>query len=65
MPKTYYDQGDAIKGEKIIAKGRRFSDPKAIEFSSRHHGTQYTITRGGFCVIDRPVKSVRERKIKS
>lgn len=56
-----FDAGDAIKGDKVIAKARKSSKMKLINYTSSHKGIEYILTGSVFCVIDKAIKSVREK----
>lgn len=58
---TYYGLGDALKADKIAVRARDIDKARYGEGSHRDR-IQFTKLRGSaFCVIELPLKSVRER----
>jgi hypothetical protein len=58
---TYYGLGDALKADRIFVSARDIGEVRYGEGSHRDR-IQFTKLRGSaFCVIELPLKSVRER----
>lgn len=62
MPyKVYYERGDALRADRIAVQARDIDRIRVVEGSGRHR-IQSTILRdSAFCIIELPLKSVRER----
>ena len=58
---TYYGYGDAIKGERIVARTRKIGKSKLIQYSGQHKGTELKLEKEAFCVIDREIQPVRNK----
>lgn len=62
---TYYNPGDALKGDRIAVEARDIDDP-IIRKGSHSHKIQSTKLRGSaFCVIEQPLRAVDALKRKS
>jgi len=49
--------GDAVKGEKLVAIGRKISKPIIISATARHRAQQaYIYGTPAKCYIDKPIK---------
>jgi len=59
---TYYNKGDAIEGERIIAETQKIGKKEIIQKSKQHRGTRLKLEKWAFCVIDRPVVPIRNKK---
>ena len=59
---TYFEEGDELKADKIIARARRVKEKKLVHHTSKDQGTQVSLVGSAYCVIDLPIRSVRERK---
>ncbi|MBM4462627.1 MAG: hypothetical protein FJ012_04700 [Chloroflexi bacterium] len=65
MAKEYNDAGDALRGERIAVEARDIDKIRYKEGGSGKHGIQFTKLRdSAYCVIEIPLKAVRERKSK-
>jgi hypothetical protein len=54
--------GDAIRGEKVIAKARAVGRPQLIQFSGRHKGSQIVLRDTVYCVISIPLKGIANKR---
>ncbi|MBN2356637.1 hypothetical protein JXO59_11040 [candidate division KSB1 bacterium] len=63
MP-IHYKLGDAIEGERIIAKTQKIGKYALIRKSSQHRGTEIHLEKWAFCVIDREIRAIRDKKVK-
>ena len=62
--KTYYELGDALRADRIAVEARDI-DKVVIKEGSRSHRIQFTKLRdSAFCVIELPLKAVREKSTK-
>ena len=59
--KTYYGLGDALKADRIAVQARDIDRIRVVEGSSEHRIQSTTLRGSAFCVIELPIKSVRER----
>ncbi len=59
MVKVHTEQGDAIKGDRIIGEARKISDTQVIVKSGRHK-TQRTILRdNAMCILDKKLRYLK------
>ncbi len=59
---VYEKHGDALRADRIAVEAREIDKPRYGEGSHRHK-IQFTKLRGSaYCVIELPLKSVREKK---
>lgn len=56
--------GNVIRGDKLILTAQKISDVQLINRTGRHRARLVTGTRNAECVIDRAIKTVREKKKK-
>ena len=56
MP-TYYNYGDAIRGERIICQLRRINKPRTISGTYAHRALELTLA-DAYCVIRTPSSRV-------
>ena len=61
MP-VYYKKGDAIKGERVIAKTRKVGKIDIIRMSNKHRGKQIMLEKLAYCVIDREIEPIRMKE---
>jgi len=61
----YFNEGDALRGHKIIAKARKVSKTRLIHASGAHKSTEIDLIDNAYCVIDRELESVRKPKEKA
>ncbi len=58
---THYNQGDALKGERIAVEARSIA-PLMVRKGSHTHNIQTTILRrSAYCVIELPLVAVQKR----
>lgn len=56
MP-TFFEIGDALRGDRVAINARRIDQPHVIEGSARHRA-QATIARDNvYCVIEMPLRA--------
>jgi len=59
--KVYYELGDALRADRIAVEARDI-DKVVIKEGSHRHKIQSTTLRGSaFCVIELPLRAVREK----
>jgi hypothetical protein len=59
--KVYYERGDALRADRIAVQARDIDRIRVVEGSGSHR-VQSTILRdSAFCIIELPLKSVREK----
>ena len=56
-------EGDALLGDRIAVKARRIGKTRLIEDTSAHRCQSTKLRGSAYCVIESPLRSVRERKI--
>lgn len=63
MPyKVYYERGDALRADRIAVQARDIDRRIRVVEGSGRHRIQSTILRdSAFCIIELPLKAVRER----
>lgn len=59
MSKVHTDEGDIIKGDRIIGEARRISDVKVIVKSGRHKAQRITLRDNAMCLIDKKLKFIK------
>jgi hypothetical protein len=60
--KVHYESGDALKAERIAVQARDIDKVRYGE-GTHAHKIQFTKLKGSaYCVIEVPLKTVRERK---
>ena len=59
--RVYYERGDALSAERIAVEARDIDRIRVVEGSGRHRVQSTTLRDSAFCVIELPLKSVRER----
>ena len=59
--KVYYERGDALSAERIAVEARDIDRIRLIEGSGKHRVQSTRLRNSVFCVIEVPLKSVRER----
>jgi len=59
--KTHYELGDALSADRIAVEARDIDRIRIIEGSSRHRIQSTTLRDSAFCIIELPLKSVREK----
>jgi len=59
---VHKELGDALEAERIAAKARKHA-PLFVEHGSSAHRIRTTILSGyAYCVIEKPLRGVRDRK---
>ena len=58
----YFQKGDALVGDKIIARARKVVDRKLVHHTGKDKALGFALVGSAYCVIDRPIRSVREKK---
>jgi len=56
---TCYDEGDALKGDLLVAEARKISKPKVIPKSGRHKAIQVILQENAFCVVRKKLRFVK------
>ncbi|MFH1586536.1 MAG: hypothetical protein ABID38_01615 [Candidatus Diapherotrites archaeon] len=59
--KIYYEEGDAIKGDKIVAEARKISKPKVIIGTARHKAQQIILWENALCFIRKRLRFHSEK----
>jgi len=59
--RIYYEHGDALKADRIAVRARDIDRVRYGEGSHRHEIQSTTLRGSAFCVIELPLRSVRER----
>jgi hypothetical protein len=58
---THYNQGEALKAERIAVEARSIA-PVMVKKGSHTHNIQYTVLRrSAYCVIELPLIAVKKR----
>lgn len=55
MPTTLFDEGDALRGDRILIIARRISRYEVINQSGRHRAIAVTARDNAHCVIQMPL----------
>ena len=55
MP-TYFNKGDALRGDRVAINARRLSRPLVIAMSGRHEAQAIVARDNVYCVIEQPLK---------
>lgn len=53
MVKIYTEEGDAIKGDRIIEEARKVSDIRVIVKSERHKVQRIILKDNAMCILDK------------
>lgn len=56
MPTISTEEGDIIKGDRIIGEARRISDIKVIAKTGRHKAQRIILRDNAMCYIDKKLK---------
>ena len=59
LPNTYTNEGDMIKGDRIIGEARKISDIKVIVKSGRHKAQRVILKDNAMCIIDKKLKIIK------
>lgn len=62
MTPKLYEKGDELLGERIAAEAREITKRKLIRLTGSHRGSVLKLKGSAYCVIEIPLKSVREKK---
>ncbi|HLC92800.1 MAG TPA: hypothetical protein VJH23_03760 [archaeon] len=52
----HYEEGDALKGDLIVAEARKTSKPKLVIGSSRHRAQQIILEENAFTLIRKKLR---------
>jgi len=55
-------QGDALRGEKVLAQARSISRPETFMLSSEHRGRRVVLRDSVYCVIDIPMRAIQHKR---
>lgn len=58
----YYKLGDALMADRIAVRARDIDRPRYGQGSHRHKILSTTLRGSAYCVIELPLKAVRERR---
>jgi hypothetical protein len=58
----HYEGGDALKAERIAVSAHRITRVMVVHGSSAHKTQSATLRDSAFCVIEKPLKTVSERR---
>ena len=53
---TLYEEGDAVRGDQIIAEARDIGKPKVIVKTGRHNAQQVVLRENAFCIIRKKLR---------
>lgn len=56
MP-TLFQEGDAIRGDRVAVNARQFSKPQVIALTGRHQAQQIIARDNVYCVVEMPLKA--------
>lgn len=56
-----YEVGDELLGERIAAQARKVTRRRLIHVTGPHRGTALKLIGSAYCVVELPLRSVRER----
>jgi hypothetical protein len=59
MSKVHTDEGDIIKGDRIIGEARRISDVQIIVKSGRHKAQRIILRDNAMCLVDKKLKFIK------
>lgn len=59
MSKVHIDEGNLIKGDRIIGEARRISDIRVIVKSGRHKAQRIILRDNAMCLIDKKLKFIK------
>ncbi|MBM3702990.1 MAG: hypothetical protein FJW63_08400 [Actinobacteria bacterium] len=59
MVKVYTNEGDTIKGDRIIGEARKISDIQVIVKSGRHKAQRIILRDNAVCMIDKKLKYLK------
>ena len=62
MMTTYYNNGDALKGDIIECESRKMSKKKKIRKSGRHKAQSIVLKDNAECTIKKPSKHFKNAK---
>ncbi len=55
----YFEEGDAVKGDLLVAEARKISKPKVVPKSGRHKAIQVVLQENAFCVVRKKLRFVK------
>ena len=56
MPTTLFEEGDAIRGDRVMIIARRVSSPRVVNQSGRHNANKVIARDNVYCVIQVPLR---------
>lgn len=59
MVKIYTEEGEAIKGDRIIGEARKISDIRVIVKSGRHKAQRIILRENAMCILDKKLKYIK------
>lgn len=59
MSKVHTDEGDIIRGDRIIGEARMISDIQVIVKSGRHKAQRIILRDNAMCLIDKKLKFIK------
>lgn len=59
---VHFKRGDALEAEKITVRARKFGTIFIEHGSGAHRTRRTTLTGSAYCVIEKPLRVVRESK---
>jgi hypothetical protein len=62
---TYYNSGDAIRGDRIAIEARDIDNPIVKKGSHTHKIQSAKIRGSAYCVIEQPLRSTSALKLKA
>jgi len=61
MPE-YREKGDSLRGDRIAVQARKIDKVVVIKRTHSHRGQFTTLRDNAFCIIDKPLKVVSDKK---
>jgi hypothetical protein len=58
MSNTHTNEGDTIKGDRIIGEAHKLSDIKVIVKTGRHKAQRIILRDNAMCIIDKKLKII-------
>jgi hypothetical protein len=54
--RVYYEEGDAVRGDQLVAEARDIGKPKVIVKTGRHSAQQVVLRENAFCIIRKKLR---------
>jgi len=54
--RVYYEEGDAVKGDQLVAEARDIGKPGVTVKTGRHKARQVVLWENAFCVIRKKLR---------